>query len=163
MNPEQGKILVAVEQGVYVIKFVGDVRLTMSASIDDFFQKIQHRPGFVSFIIDLTEADNLDSTTLGLLAKIAITMQEQRGLKPIVLSTNPDIIRLLASMGLLNLFDLQEQNLASPAALDLLPATTTDEKALQEKVIEAHKLLMQLSKENQLRFHELVEALEAVR
>ena len=35
---QDGRILAASHHGAYVIRFVGDVRLTLCTSIDDYFQ-----------------------------------------------------------------------------------------------------------------------------
>ena len=69
---QPGKILVAEQGGAFVIKMVGDVRLTFCTALDDFLERMFASPGFVSVIVELGEADNIDSTTLGQLAKLAL-------------------------------------------------------------------------------------------
>ena len=70
---QPGKILVAQQGGAFVIKLAGDVRLTFCTTLDEFFDRMFAEPNFASVIIDLCEAENIDSTTLGQLAKLAIT------------------------------------------------------------------------------------------
>ena len=48
-----------------------------------------------SILIDLTQTDYIDSTALGMIAKTASFLQMHNQRKPIILSTNPDITRLL--------------------------------------------------------------------
>jgi len=67
-----GEIKVAAHDGVYVIKMEGDVRLTLCLSFDDFIEKMFDAPDFCSVVFDLSDAQAIDSTTLGLMAKISI-------------------------------------------------------------------------------------------
>ena len=92
---QSGKILVAHEGGAFVIKLIGDVRLTFCTALDDYFERMFTSPDFASVIIDLCRAENIDSTTLGQLAKLALTAKRKHHLTPVVLSTNPNITRIL--------------------------------------------------------------------
>ena len=79
--------------------------------------------------------------------------------KPIILSTNQDITRILESMGFDQVFiilacECQEK------CLDELPEVEPSEQEMMEKVISAHRVLMGLSEQNQETFKSLVEALE---
>ena len=67
-----GKIQFAEEQGTFVLKFIGDVRLTLCAALDSYIEKIFSVLSFESIVIDLTETECIDSTSLGLLAKLSI-------------------------------------------------------------------------------------------
>jgi len=63
---QPGQILVADQQGVYVIKMIGDVRLTLCISFDRFIEKMLGQPDFSMVLFDLSQASGIDSTTLGL-------------------------------------------------------------------------------------------------
>ncbi len=67
-----GKILAASHHGAYVIRLEGDVRLTLCTTIDEYFQKMFSDPEFASVWLDLCDAEGIDSTTLGLLAKLEL-------------------------------------------------------------------------------------------
>ena len=94
-----GHILFAVHNGTYVLKFTGEIRASMCATLDNFLEKIFVDASLSSILIDLTETDYIDSTALGLIAKTAVFLQIYNQRKPIILSTNPDISRILESMG----------------------------------------------------------------
>jgi len=64
-----GKILVASYQGVYLIKMLGDVRLTLCVPFDNFIQNLLIKDDFYSIVFDFSQTEGLDSTTLGLVAK----------------------------------------------------------------------------------------------
>ena len=150
-------------KGVYVIKLVGDVRLTLCCTIDDYLGAMFAAPEFVNVVVDVTEAENIDSTSLGMMAKLAIQAKQQFNFIPVLICTNPNIKRLLESMSFNKVFDIREQPLKAESDFDELKQHNCDEKELREKVIEAHKVLMGLSEDNRASFSELVTALESSR
>ncbi len=157
---QEGRILAASHNGAYVIRFEGDVRLTLCTTIDDYFQKMFDDPAFASVWVDLCSAEGLDSTTLGLLAKLALTVKERFGFQPAIYSCDPGINRLIKSMGFQRLFDLREEVCGNPEEAVAIPVVEGSESEVKDKVIEAHKVLMELSSENRARFKDLLTALE---
>jgi anti-anti-sigma factor len=160
---QPGKILVAQQGGAFVIKLLGDVRLSFCTALDDFLEHMFATPDFASVIIDLTAADNIDSTTLGQLAKLAVIAQRRYGLTPVLLSTNVNITRILDSMGFPRVFDIRHEPLNTEKQLGELPMAQGTEDSVRDKVIEAHRVLMGLNEHNRAQFNELVCALEASR
>lgn len=155
-----GQILVADHEGVYVIKMTGDVRLTLCISFDQFIDAMLAAPNFSSVLFDLSEADAVDSTTLGLMAKISLLAQEKCNIVPVILATNDSIKRILDTMGFADIFTIVNQlsvNIQPEKSLDSLPA---DENQVKETVIEAHKILMGLNEKNNETFRNLVVMLE---
>lgn len=157
---QPGKILVAQCDGAFVVKLVGDVRLTLCTTMDEFFDEMLAAQGFRSVVIDLADAVNVDSTTLGLLAKLAIKTKDSHSFTPMILSTNPDITRVLESMGFDKVFQIRQQPLTCDADLAELPVVDSDERSCQQTVLEAHRVLMGLSDSNKAKFKELVTLLE---
>ena len=158
---EPGKILFAVHDGAYVLKLKGDVRLNLCATLDSFIENMFETQGFLTVLVDLTQADGIDSTTLGLLAKVSIEAQQKHNFKPAIFSTNPDINRLLQSMGFFEVFDIRPQAMVEVSDLGELPVRSCSEDEIREKVVEAHKILSRLNDENRLRFKDLLHALGA--
>ena len=156
----EGKILAASHHGAYVIRLVGDVRLTLCTTIDEYFQRMFDDEQFTSVWVDLCEAEGIDSTTLGLLAKLALQVKEKFGFQPAIYSCDPGINRLLKSMGFQRLFELHEEVCSNPEDISEIPAVEGSEQAVKEKVMEAHRVLMGLSDENRARFKDLMSALE---
>lgn len=156
-----GKILVAQHQGTSVIKLVGDVRLTLCTTIDDYFSQMFSAPEFSGVLIDLSDADCIDSTSLGLLAKVAVRSKQLCRQVPIILSPNPDITRLLESMGFNKVFEICDSVPEPASDLGELPVVCADEECVRDKVIEAHRVLMGLNEKNRETFSPLVDLLEA--
>ncbi len=162
MNPgnSPGKIQFAEQSGTFVLKFVGEVRLTLCSALDATIEKIFAALNFTAIIIDLTEAQSVDSTTLGLMAKLSILSRQKVGLLPTVVTTNPDITRVLQSMGFDQVFNIVDTPLPCPDCLADLPSQDQSEEVVKAKVLEAHRILMGLNDSNREAFHDLVSALE---
>jgi anti-anti-sigma factor len=157
---QEGRILAASHDGAYVIRLIGDVRLTMCTTIDDYFLQMFEDEAFASVWVDLCEAEGIDSTTLGLLAKLALKVKEKFGFQPAIYSSDSGINRLLKSMGFQRLFEIHEEAGANPTDINEIPVVQGSEQNVKEKVIEAHRVLMGISDENRARFQDLMSALE---
>jgi anti-anti-sigma factor len=156
----KGRILAAEHDGAYALKLVGDVRVDLCASIDDYFDHMFENPDFESVLVDLCEAEGIDSTTLGLLAKLALRVRKHCGLRPAIYSSDSGINRLLASMAFNKLFDIREEACDSTDDISEIPSVNADPASAREKVIEAHRILMDISDENKARFRDLLAVLE---
>ncbi len=158
-----GKILVAEQQGTYLVKMVGDVRLTLCTTIDEYFDNMFAQGDFCCVIIDLSEAEGIDSTSLGLLAKLAVKAKQLYQLVPTIISPNPNITRLLESMGFGLVFTILSEMPTEHDGYGEIPVIAADEECVRCKVIEAHRELMSLNENNRALFAELVSTLEASR
>lgn len=155
-----GQILVADHEGVYVIKMVGDVRLTLCISFDQFIDTMFGEEDFSTVLFDLSEAEAIDSTTLGLMAKISLQGQDRHGIIPVILSTNSSINRILQTMGFQDIFTIVGELETPVSPSEALSADVDDEEQIKEKVLEAHRILMDLNQENRATFRNLVKMLE---
>jgi anti-anti-sigma regulatory factor len=155
-----GKLLVAEKDGVHVLKFVGDVRVTLGPTIDAFLTSLLETVDFKSVIIDLTETIGIDSTSLGFIAKISIGAKNSFGIVPTIVSTNEDITRILLSMGFDQVFLIIKEPMESSVKMGEVPFKNVAEDDLRKKVVEAHQVLMQLNEDNQNTFKDLVVALQ---
>ncbi len=155
-----GKIQYAEQDGTFVLKFIGEIRLTLCSALDATIDMIFSAANFSSIAIDLTETQSIDSTTLGLLAKLSILSRRKIGLLPTLVTTNPDITRLLHSMGFDQVFNIIDSPLPINHGLRDLPAQDQSEEVVKAKVIEAHRILMDLNESNREAFKDLVTALE---
>lgn len=155
-----GKILVAQSQGIYIIKFVGDVRLNLCGTLDQYTDEMFGSEKFKTVIIDLTETQCIDSTSLGQLAKISILYKEKYGQLPTIISTQDDINRILLSMGFDQVFYIVHELVSQVEYLDELPLKSVDEDEMKKRVLEAHKLLMDMNDNNREAFQDLVNSLE---
>jgi anti-anti-sigma factor len=156
-----GRILAGSHEGVYLVKLEGDVRLTLCSAIDRYLDAMFEDPNFRSVLVDLNSASAVDSTTLGLLAKLSVQTQKRFRLVPALFCENPDLLRVLRSMGFEDVFQISAQAPTSTAGLSELPAIEASQTEVREHVLEAHRTLMELNESNRLEFRDLVSALES--
>jgi anti-anti-sigma factor len=159
---DAGKILVAQSNGIYIVKFVGDVRLNLCSTLDKYTDEMFESDAFKTVIIDLTETQCIDSTSLGQLAKISILYKKQYGQVPTIISTNGDINRILTSMGFDQVFHIIKELVSKVEYLDQqeLAVEVINEQEMKDRVLEAHKLLMDMNQNNYDAFQDLVNSLE---
>lgn len=157
----QGRILAADHDGAYALKLVGDVRVNLCSSIDDYLEQMFTDPGFESVMVDLCEADGIDSTTLGLLAKLALRARKEFDLMPVIYSCSSGINRLLQSMAFGRIFDIRNASSVDDEVIREIPSVSEEPEDVRIKVIEAHRVLMDISEENRERFQDLMVALES--
>ena len=163
VSMQSGRILYGIYEGTYVLKLIGEVRVPMCTSLDGFLERMFHDQKLSSVLIDLSATTLVDSTTLGLLAKIPVYLRQQAQGKPVILSTNPDVTRILRSMGFEQFFILLQQwedaHLAA-GSLAELPKEEQGQYDVTQKVIDAHRRLMAMNETNHQTFSDLVQSLE---
>ena len=168
---EPGKILIAENAGNYLIKLVGYVRLTLCASLNRYIESIfTPVDGAVSadrakhVLIDLCETEGLDSTTLGLLAKLAIHCQSEFKLKPLLFCANPSIVRELEVMAIDGYFEIvaspADGECSEPHVLQELPEVDDKPEIIRDQVLDAHRLLVELNPDCEKDFADLIYTLE---
>jgi anti-anti-sigma regulatory factor len=155
-----GKILYAEHDGIHVLKFVGDVRLSLGPTISTFLEQLHDCNQFGSMIVDLSETDAIDSTALGLIAKIAICTKEDFKCATCIVSPRQDITRILTSMAMEQVCVVSSEAITDEATMRELPQEIASEHVMREQVLDAHRTLMSLGEENEVKFRDLVDALE---
>jgi anti-anti-sigma factor len=154
----KGRIQYAEHDGHYTIQMLGQVRYTMSQGLDKLIESIAADPHACSIAVDLTGADYLDSTNLGLLARIA-TISLDRFKHPAPLfSCKKEINEILYCMGFDQVFHIT----GNPQVAGDLPCDITEETtSASALLLKAHRNLCHMNDRNAAAFHDIVELLEA--
>jgi anti-anti-sigma factor len=155
-----GKVLHASHDGVHVLRYIGDIRYTLTPSINRFLEEVFAGPGPAGFVIDLTQANSIDSTNLGQLVRIAMRMQVLDAPRVSLVSNRADINSILTSMALDEVFDIVDDTGVDAAAAQELPQADADKETLARTLIDAHRALMELSEHNAEMFRDVVASLE---
>lgn len=157
-----GRVLMGQQSGQFVIKLTGDVRMSLCTTLDTCLNDMLNNPDFSSVIVDLNEAEGIDSTTLGLLAKISRLSSPITGHIPLLVSTQPDITRIVESMGFKDrVYTIVcQQDLLDDSHLVQADMSPLDEQQARLRVLEAHKILMSLNDTNKAAFKDLVNCIE---
>ncbi len=158
----QGQILISDKADHYLIKLVGDVRLTLSGSLNRYMDVLFGNNNVQSVVVDMLDAKAVDSTTLGLIAKLGLHCREQYQMNVKLFCQNPSIIRTLECMSFDEIIDIFQQSPEEfDAELRCLDVVTSEVDEVRQQVLEAHKLLIKLNPKNGAEFTDLINALEA--
>lgn len=157
---EPGKILVSEHESSYVIKLTGDVRVTLCTSLSKYMDAIFHTDKISEVVVDMIHAEGVDSTTLGLLAKLAIHCNNKYQLKPVVFCPDESLYQTLMVMGLDDVFEIV-QNVPNRTdvcrELEVISPTIDESR---KQVLEAHRLLSSFNDRNKQEFMDLIRTLE---
>ena len=135
------------------------MRLSLGPTISRFLERIRNCADLKALIVDMYETTAIDSTALGLLAKVGIYCREEFSQVPGIVSPNPDITRILESMAMEEVYLITGKAVTSADMIEL-PQEVTSEDAMREQVLAAHKTLMALNEDNRAKFCDLVNSLE---
>ncbi len=159
---DKGKILVAECDGTFLIKMVGDVRVTLCASLNRYIDSIfaQGQGAARKVLVDLLSAQGLDSTTLGLLVKLALYCQRELGIRPVIFCQDESLLRTLEVMAIDELFTVIREGAQECAELAELEPVAASEEELREQVLAAHRLLVEINPRCEADFTDLIRSLE---
>ncbi len=155
-----GHIEYAGLNGTHVFKLVGEVRAPSCCSLDHLLDKLDQLPTVSGVVVDLTDANFMDSTALGVVAKLGLKIRELYQLQPILLSTNIDLTTLANSMGLGQVFTLLNCRNTETRCLQSLPDRDVSQDDMLHTVLDAHRTLIGLNDSNRAMFEPLVKQLE---
>lgn len=154
-----GNVYYAEQDGTGVIRFEGTISYTIANAIERFLDELFSRNAFTRLIVDLNETESIDSTGLGLLARIANGVRRRDGSQPLLFSTQPDINTLISSICLDTVFTLCD---GPPPLLPgtALPAGNPSEIEMAQTILEAHRVLSEMNDANHALFQNVVDAFE---
>ncbi|WP_186297689.1 STAS domain-containing protein [Sedimenticola selenatireducens] len=155
-----GQILHGSQDGVEILCYKGDIRHTLCVALDRYLQTLMDKKDLKGFVVDLTQAESVDSTNLGILARLARVMQKEGLPKVTLISDQPDINELLEAVGFDRVFDIVETREGALAKLSEIPVTTSGDVKTTQLLLEAHRALMALNEANRVQFQDVVKAFE---
>jgi anti-anti-sigma factor len=158
-----GRVTYEQRDGWHVLRYFGRVDYTMAPAIDRFVDSALHDGLVRPFVFDLSAAHLLDSTNLGLIARVADRVQQGGGGRSVIVSTSGDIDEVLASMGFGEIFEIVSEH--PEAMAHSSEAVVTGEAASQGELLrtmlEAHRKLVTLNEKDREQFKDVVSMLEA--
>ena len=155
-----GHVEYASLDGTHIFKLIGEVRAQSCISLDKLLNKLEQHEHVVGAIVDLTQTTFIDSTVLGVLAKLGLKLKQIHHIQAVMLSTNPDITILANSMGLGQVFVILNYCGDPQVCTRALVEENINHSNMLTTVLDAHKTLMKLNENNQNMFEPLVKQLE---
>ncbi|WP_122900185.1 anti-anti-sigma factor GigB [Acinetobacter sp. B51(2017)] len=155
-----GHVEYASLDGTHIFKLIGEVRAQSCISLDKLLNKLEQHENVVGALVDLTQTTFIDSTVLGVLAKLGLKLKQIHQIQAVMLSTNPDITTLANSMGLGQVFVILNYCGDPQVCTRALVDENVNHRNMLTTVLDAHKTLMKLNQNNQNMFEPLVKQLE---
>ena len=153
---ELGKIFYAHEDDRCFIKLAGDMKYPISNELSRVINDVCANEDNKIFVIDLSDVTSIDSTNLGLMAKIARCAHERKCDMPIIISINENINIILRSMGLGDVFKIV--NMRHEVATHLVgvnPLKNEQKQSLSRIMLDAHETLIEVNENNRNKFEDV--------
>lgn len=138
----------------------GVARFGLGARFEAFVRSLFTDDAVDTVEFDLTTADHLDSTMLGLIARAARYSAARSGRRPLIYSTSEDVTFLLETTGFDACAEIVPRRPPDHGPMQELPQVPETPRDRVARVLDAHRTLMRLSQRNEAEFHDTVEALE---
>jgi anti-anti-sigma factor len=159
---DDNKILYSKHEGVHFLRFQGDILHTLAPALDRFLRHLALVQESCSYLLDLTETQSIDSTMLGLLARVAKLAREREVPPPTLVCPNEDIVDLLMGIGFDEVFSLVACDgapLEDGQEIKEISQPETDNRLLTQTMLDAHQELIALKEDNRLLFEDVIELL----
>ncbi len=169
-----GQILYCRHEGTCTLRLVGDIRYTtgpsaiISRSLDEFLSRLlcEDSPEEIptEVVVDLTETLAIDSTNLGLLARLANHCSRLER-HPVMIVAGEDIPRTIQSVGFDRVFRVMTGTATPGEGAACEPIPSAPEQAEPSEtlnlILNAHRRLIAMNEQNRDMFADAVELMEA--
>ncbi len=155
-----GHVTHAAREGVHVLRYFGTVNYTLAPGLQRFLQHLIHEGPVSGLVFDLTAAESLDSTNLGLMARVNEEVHDLGAANSVIISSNEDIDVVLRSMGFDQSFDLFAMAAVPEAIAETVAAEPPSATELHHTMLDAHRALCRLSEAGRVEFEQVVACLE---
>ncbi len=149
------------DNGAWFLKLSGDLRHALAPAVNALLDRAFADPAFQCCVIDMTAVDMIDSTCLGVLARIANHHQAVGLEQPTIIAPNADVTLLLASVCFDQMFHLEPAAAEPGTPLEQVPPVEVSKDDARALVLEAHRRLCAIDARTHDAFKDLVAALES--
>lgn len=160
-----GQVYAGSVDGTCILKLVGSLRcveadtIAQSEAMNEFLDQCFASDDFRHFLVDLSETDAIDSTNLGIIARIAQHTRARNLPKASIVTTRPEITRLLSTMGFDYVFIIIDNPARIPNAVEELPTVSPTDLEIARLVLRAHEALSALNEHNRTAFKSVIDLL----
>jgi anti-anti-sigma factor len=159
----EGRVSYTRASGWHVLRYFGRVDYTMAPALERFTERLIVESDAGPLLFDLRDASCLDSTNLGLMARLRQRLRDDVD-PPVIVSTNEDVTAVLGSMGFDDIFAITTDH-PIVHELDgneeLISGGPPSQGELLQTMLAAHRTLAALNEKDRMEFEGVVAYLEA--
>ena len=148
-----------------VFRLAGQIRYGLARRLRAFVDDVIAPAGCDAVFIDLREVDFIDSTGLGLVARIGRLTLEQRGRRAAIVVGAGDVAITLRSAGFDELFVMLAEFPYDPGVaaseIPLSELIGPHDSQMGHVILDAHRDLAAVSEESRTTFRQVIDSLEA--
>jgi anti-anti-sigma factor len=146
-----------------VLALKGEVRYLVARPLRAFVDEVVVQDGSDTLVIDLHELDLIDSTGLGIIARLGRRMLEKRGRRAIIVGPRPDVAAVLRAAAFDVIFEMVDRfPFEASAPLSPIPLDEPfDTGSGGPVILEAHRDLVALDERNRKTWGTVIDALAA--
>jgi len=142
---------------VLYLRLAGRLTFTAAGPLNRFLDGLA-KGSMVAAVVDMVSADYVDSTILGILARLVRLVRERGKGRPVLYVAGADMDVLLDSVGFQTVFDIRHES--PPPVPDYVDIESVAEPPpAADALLEAHRMLMDLNERNRAAFQDTVDAL----
>jgi len=156
----EGQVFHGTYKGVEVLCYKGEIRHTLCVALDRYINALLTNEHLLGFVIDLSGTESIDSTNLGILARLARSAQRESLPKVTIISDRPNITEILEAVGFDRVFTIVNELEAESEKLKAIPEVASKEEDIARLLLEAHRELIELNDKNGAVFKDVVTAME---
>ena len=155
-----GTYQVALHQGTYFLKLSGHLGFSSSVPFAKIIEVIGDAPDCTGALIDLRDVDMIDSTHLGLIARLALEAQSKLGQQLTIVSTGKHVPHALKTTGLQHLALVIDAHHGEIPAVELIQSLPASKRSVAQVMLEAHQTLISLNQDNKNTYQDVVAMLQ---
>ena len=148
-----------------VLRLAGQIRYTLARRLRAFVDDVIAPAGCNTVFIDLRLVDFIDSTGLGMVARIGRLTLESRGRRAAIVVAPGDVEVTLRSAGFDELFVMLAEFPYDPGVglreIPLVDLALSHDNQMGHLILDAHRDLAAVSEESRVTFRQVIDSLEA--
>jgi anti-anti-sigma factor len=156
MNSTNGISYAFIDDYTCLIKLVGAIKYThVATGFEAFIEELSYKTEINNIVIDMQDCTYIDSTDLGLLARIAIYQTEKKDApKPIIVyEKGSDIQRILEEIGFTQVFEMADSlKIGSMNLHSIKNKGMQNEIKMAKLLVASHEELVNISPDNNEKF-----------
>jgi anti-anti-sigma factor len=145
---------------MWFIRLEGDVRHMLGPALNTLVDLVFRDTATRHVLVDLSQVENIDSTCLGILARLAIESRQRPLSQPTLVVEDSGIMELLEVVCFDRLFKIVPGDGTPTPALQVMQESPVDEKEMLSLVLDAHRRLCAIDDKTRDVFIDVVKVLE---